>query len=109
MAYKNLYVSGFVVLNASSQHFCYQLPASELERSSTQIHSTYQDDVLFQHDLECQLESGYFHIVVITDKDKIISVDEGYNAEGDGSDWDLSNLSLTYGRDPFINNLYGQF
>lgn len=109
MAYKQLYVSGFAVLNASSKGYSYQLNASRMKLSSNRIYSNYEDEVNFQHDLECELDYGYFHIVIMTDRDQIISVDEGCNAEGDGSDWDLSHLSITYGRDPFINNLYGQY
>lgn len=109
MAYKQLYVSGFAILNASTQFYRYQLDASQMRLTSSQIYTNYPDDIQFQHELECELDSGYFHIVVKTDRDQIISIDEGCNAEGDGCDWDLTNLSITYGRDPFINNLYGQY
>ena len=67
------------------------------------------DYPMFQHDLECELDNGYFHIVVFTDEDHIISYNQGRNADGDGEYWDLSNLNITYGKDPFINSLYGQY
>jgi hypothetical protein len=109
MAYKKLYVDGFATINASSRFYNYQLPSSQMELRSNKVLLRYEDDVRFQHDLECELESGYFHLVIMTDRDQILSIDTGYNAEGEGCDYDLSHLSITYGRDPFVNNLFGQF
>lgn len=114
MAYKKLHIDGgYIIVGYSG----YKIPHSEIEiRSSRVTHFededgrlTRYDYPMFRYDLECELLNGYFHVVILTDEHHIISFNSGANTEGDGDYWNLEKLRITYGRDPFINNLYSQF
>lgn len=114
MAYKKLYLNGG---DAIVGYVGYNIPANAIDISSTRL-THYEDEdgrlipydyPMFRYDLECELSSGYFHVVILADENHIISYKSGANAEGDGIYWNLDQLNITYGRDPFINNLYSQF
>jgi hypothetical protein len=57
------------------------------------------------HDLKCKLKIGYFHIVITTDKQRIISIERGDYALGDGLYYELDQLSIRYGKNQFIHKL----
>lgn len=114
VAYKKLYVDGgYAIVGYNG----YKIPSNTIEISSSRL-THYEDEdgrlipynyPMFRYDLECELSNGYFHVVIHADEHHIISFKSGSNAEGDGDNWNLEKLSITYGRDPFINNLYSQF
>jgi hypothetical protein len=111
MARKKFYMnSGFILVGDPS----YPVPHTDIEVSSSRVFE-YEDEYgdVFQYDypmfeieLQCSLECGYMHIVILADENRLINFKQGCNAEGDGDNWDLENLDYSYGRDPYINNLF---
>jgi len=106
MAYKQLYISGHALVDTRWSDG-YKLKAEDIKVNRI----TSEDDfgeVIFIYDLKAELRHGYFHIEITADKNKIISIEEGAEADEDGTSYDLKKLSITYGRDPYINYLHGQ-
>ena len=111
MAYKKLHIDvGYIIVG----YYGYQVPHSVIEISSSRV-THFEDEAgriisydypMFRYDLKCDLSFGCFHILALADDCKIISFDTGADAEGDGIYWDLEHLQYSYGRDPYLNNLY---
>lgn len=110
MAFKKLYKNGYVVFNPDTQ-FSFRVNAEDIEMKDPGYpqYSEYYGEEVFVYELEYDDLDGCFHLVVITNRDKILDVRDGGNAEGDGINYDLSHFELTYGRDPVINYIHGQY
>lgn len=110
MAFKKLYKDGYVVFHPGSQFsFCVDANDIEMKEAGYPQYSEYYGEEVFLYELEYDNLAGCFHLVVITNRDKILSVRDGGNAEGDGIDYDLSNFDLTYGRDAYINYIHDPY
>lgn len=111
MAYRNFYINGGYILVGRSP---YQIGHDKIELSSQRL-TYFQDEdgrtipydyPMFQHDLRCELPSGYLHVYVLCNEHQIISFHTGIDAEGDGDYWNLSALQYSYGRSPYPNYSY---
>ena len=104
MGYKALSIRGHVQINLRSSADSYQIDAQDIQIESHKSLDEFGRTVLI-HDLECKLRIGYFHIVITTDKERIISIERGDYALGDGLYYELDQLSIRYGKNQFIHKL----
>jgi len=104
MGYKQLSIRGTVQINLRPSISSYKIDAQDIQIESHKSLDVYGQAMLV-HDLKCKLKIGYFHIVITTDKQRIISVERGDYALGDGLYYELDQLSIRYGKNQFIHKL----
>ncbi|MCO8066082.1 hypothetical protein NI459_00220 [Acinetobacter schindleri] len=103
MAYKDLHMEGYIIFNLKHPIFeSYKIDCKELEISKYESLCRDFGAVVLVHSLTTRAKRGYFHLIIATDRDRIISVERGDKASEDGLHYDLSNLFVKYGKKKLI-------
>ncbi|WP_347453240.1 hypothetical protein [Acinetobacter thermotolerans] len=103
MGYKQLSIDGTVQFHHRSSSN-YQIAAEDIQMDFSKAQDDYGQVILI-HELQCPLKIGHFHLVITTDKERIISVECGNHALGDGLYYDLELFVIRYGKHKFIYQL----
>lgn len=82
----------------------YQIAAKDIQMDRYKTQDDYGQVILI-HELQCPLKIGHFHLVITANKERIISVECGDHALGEGLYYDLEQVVIRYGKHKFIYQL----